>query len=112
MQVIANRSSQEKLAFHKAQKSVQSDLWNQSFKEAFKTKKSEYRWTVSESGVRIELSLKAKDILRENYIDEVLDSGKPLRGISYDDYFKYNINKYNFKSDDIGQEYKQASQGL
>ncbi len=111
MRINSGRSPLERLSFRKARKAVQSDLLRQSLKKASKTKKSEYRRYVSESGVRIELSPKAKDMLRDNYIDGVLESGEPLRGISYDDYFKYYINKHGFKSDDIEQEYKQALKG-
>lgn len=111
MRINSGRNPQERLSFRKAKKAVQSELLKQSLKNASKTKKSEYRRYVSESGVRIELSPKAKDMLRDTYIDDVLKSGEPLRGISYDDYFKYYINKHGFKSDEIEQEYRQALRG-
>ena len=111
MHVPANRSPQERLALRKARKAVQSELWQKYLKESTKAKKPEYRRTVSESGVRIELSPQAKEMLRDKYIDEVLESGEPLRGISYEDYFSYYLNKHGFKSDDIEQEYKQALKG-
>ena len=78
MHVISNRSPQERLALRKARKAVQSELWQKYLKESIKAKKPEYRRTVSESGVRIELSQQAKEMLLDKYIDEVPESDEPM----------------------------------
>ena len=113
MHVHSNRSPQERLALRKARKAVQSELWQKNLEEATKAKKPEYRRTVSESGVRIELSPQAKEMLRDKYIDEVLESGEPMDGVSYDDFVQYYRNKNGFCMDDdyMHRFYSQAQKG-
>lgn len=110
------RSPQERLAYRKAQKNVRMELLEKSKKEDSKAHKSDYKSdyyrSVNESGVRIVISQEAKDFLRDKYIDDVLESGEPLRGISYDDYFWYYKDKHGYiMTDQIQQEYRQALKG-
>ena len=104
-------SSISRLMLRKSMKNARLELLKNYSKDVSKAKKSEYSRTVSASGIRIELSSDAKDYLRNKYIDKVLESGEPLHGISYDDYFFYYKDKHGFISDQIEREYKQALKG-
>ncbi len=109
--IVHINSSMNRLMLRKSMKNARMELLKSYSKNVSKTKKSEYSRTVSASGVRIELSSDAKDYLRNKHIDEVLESGEPLHGISYDDYAFYYKNKHGFLSGQIEQEYKQALKG-
>lgn len=110
--IINRNASINRLMARRSAKNVQNELLKSYSNNILKSNKSEFRRTVSESGVRIELSQKAKEMLRDKYIDEVLESGEPLRGISYEDYFWYYKNKRGYINEsEVRQEYKQALKG-
>lgn len=108
---VHRNASIDRLMTRRSEKMVRSEMFKNYLNNVSKTKKSEYSRVVSASGVRIELSYEAKCLLRNNYIDEVLESGEPLHGVSYDDYVSYYKDKHGFIDYKVEQDYKQALKG-
>lgn len=104
-------ASIDRLMARKAGKVAQSELMKTYIGNVSQTSKSVFSRAVTANGVRVELSPDAERIMRNDYIDRVLESGEPLHGISYDEYRSYYEDKHGFIDDKIRQDYKQALKG-
>lgn len=60
----------------------------------------------------IQISDQAKRQLKNEYIENALDSGKPMTGVTYEEYCDYYYDKHGYyDKDNMKREYKQALRG-
>ncbi len=104
-------ASIDRLMARKAGKVAQSEMMKAYIGNNFQTSKSTFSRAVGTNGVRVELSLEAERLVRNGYIDSVLENGEPLHGISYNEYRSYYEDKYGYIDDRVKQSYKQALKG-
>lgn len=104
-------ASIDRLMTRKARKVAQSEMMKKYVGNVSQTSKSVFSRAVGTNGVRVELSLEAERLVQNGYIDSVLESGEPLRGISYNEYCNYYEAKHGYIDDRVMQSYKQALKG-
>ncbi len=63
-------------------------------------------------GDSLQLSYKAQRQLKNKYIEDTINSGEPLKGITYDEYCDYIYDKYGyFRDENTEQGYRYALKG-
>lgn len=66
--------------------------------------------TVNANGTQFNLYQMKRQVLNDR-IEKAIDSGEPLRGVSYNEYLTYCLEKNGFVDTDTQQFYKQALKG-
>ena len=86
-------------------------FWDFFLKCRFKINKSAEPLTPRKIDV-VQISYKAKRQLKNEYIENALDSGKPMTGVTYEEYCDYYYDKHGYyDKDNMKREYKQALRG-
>lgn len=86
-------------------------FWDFFLKRRLKINRSAEPLTPKKIDV-IQISDKAKRQLKNEYIENVLDSGKPMTGVTYEEYCDYYYDKHGYyDKDNMKREYKQALRG-
>ena len=86
-------------------------IWDFFLKRRLKINRSVEPLTPRKIDV-IQISDEAKRQLKNEYIEKTLDSGKPMTGVTYDEYCDYYYDKHGYHDkNNMKREYKQALRG-